>query len=73
MRWFARAEQARVAVEVIVELDWADNIRVYDRARAAVVVLVAIGTRSREEDHFVVLANNDESNNWFELEFFARL
>lgn len=57
--WFARAEQARVAIKVVVELDWADHVRVYDRAREAVLVPVAVGVRSGEKDHFVVLADDD--------------
>ena len=60
-----------MAVEVIVELDWADDIRVYDCAWAAVVVLVAVARG--EEDHFVVLANDNKGDGWAEIEFFARL
>jgi hypothetical protein len=63
--WLARAEQASMAVEIIVSFNWAHDIGVYDRARATVpFVTVTIGPR--EEDHFVVLRNNNECDCGFE-------
>lgn len=73
MGWFARAEYARVAVEVVIRLDWADNVRVYNRARDTVIVPVAISIRNWEEDHFVVFANNDESNRRIKIKFITSI
>ena len=66
---FACAEQPCVAIKIVVELYRADNIRIYDRPWEAVIVLVAISMRNREEDHFVVFANNNESNCWIKIKF----
>ena len=71
--WFACAEYARVTVEIVITLDWANNVRVYNRAWDAVIVLVAISIRNREENHFVVFANDDESNGGTEIKFIACL
>jgi len=60
-----------VAIEIVIKLDWADDVRVYDGAREAVILLVAVGTRNGEEDHFVVLADDDESDGWVEVKFGA--
>lgn len=68
---FARAEQACVAIKIIVKFYRADNIRVYDRAWEAVIVLVTISMRNREEDHFVVFANNNECDCGIEIKFIA--
>ena len=65
--WLTRAEQACVAVEVIISFDWAHNNGVYDGAREAVptpAVTVAIGPR--EEDHFVLLGNDNKCDRGFE-------
>jgi hypothetical protein len=70
---FTRAEQTRVTVEIVIKLDWADNVRVYNRAREAVIVLVAIGIRNREENNFVVFANDNESNCGIKIKFIACL
>jgi len=68
--WLARAEQASVAVEVIVTLHWTHDIGVYDRARAAIPtpVTVAIRVGPREENHFVVLGNDNKGDFWVEIE-----
>jgi len=71
--WFACAEYARVTVEIVITLDWANNVRVYNRAWDAVIVLVAISIRNWEENHFVVFANDDESNSGIEIKFIACL
>ena len=64
--WLARAEQACVAVEVIISFDWAHNIGVYDRARVAVPAPVTVAIGPREEGHFVVLGNNNKCDCGFE-------
>ncbi len=40
--WLARVEYACMAIEIIIDLDWADHIRVYDRAWAVVPFRVAV-------------------------------
>jgi hypothetical protein len=65
--WLARAEQACVAVKVIIILYWAHDISVDDRARAAVSFLVTVKRRLREEDHFVLLGNNNKSDRGIEI------
>ena len=60
MSWLARAEQACVAVEVIIGFNWAHHIGVDDRARAAVPFLVSITIGCGEEDYFVLFGNNNK-------------
>lgn len=67
--WFARSEQPCVTIKIIVELYRADNIRVYDRPWEAVIIFVAISMRNREEDHFVVFANDDECDCGIKIKF----
>ena len=66
---FARAEQACVAIKIIVKFYRADNIRVYNRAWEAVIVLVTISVRNREEDHFVVFSNDNECDCGIKIKF----
>ena len=66
-----RAEQARVAVEVIIKFDWTNNCRVNDSARRAIAAAVGVGVRGRKEYNFVVLANDDKCNFWFEAQSVA--
>ena len=66
---FACAEQPCVTIKIVVELDRADNIRIYDRPWEAVIVLVTISMRNREEDHFVVFANNNECDCGIKIKF----
>ena len=73
MGWFARAEYARVAIEIVIKFDWAHNVRVYNRAWDAVIVPVSIGIRNREENHFVVFSNDDESDGWIKIKFITRI
>ena len=56
--WLARAEQACMAIEIIIVFNRAHHIRVYDRARVAVPFLVTVTFGPREKDHFVVLGND---------------
>jgi hypothetical protein len=64
--WLARAEQACVAVEVIVRFNGAHDIGVYDRARAAVPFCVTDTIAPREEGYFVVLGNDNKRYCGFE-------
>ena len=65
MRRLARSEKPRVAKEVVIKLYRTDDICIDDRARGAVPaapVRIAIGSASGEENHLVVLANDDKRN-----------
>jgi hypothetical protein len=64
--WLARAEQASMAVEIIVSFNWAHDIGVYDRARETVPFVVTVTIGPREEDDFVVLGNDNKSDCGFE-------
>jgi hypothetical protein len=64
--WLACAENPRVAIEVIVELYRTDDIRVDDRPGRTVPTAVGIALRCGEEYYFVVFANDNERNFWFE-------
>jgi hypothetical protein len=57
--WLARAEQACMAIEIIIVFNRTHHIRVYNRARVAVPFSVTIAFGPREEDHFVVLGNDN--------------
>jgi hypothetical protein len=61
-----RAEQACVAVEVIIDFNWTHNIGVYDHARAAVPTPVTVVIGPREEGHFVLLGNDNKCDRGFE-------
>jgi hypothetical protein len=65
----ARAEQACVAVEVVISFDWAYDIGVYNRARATIpesLVTVALGTR--EKDNFVGFGDDNKGDRGAEIE-----
>jgi len=66
--WLARAEQACVAVEVIIGFDWAHDIGVNDRASAAVPLPVTVAMGPREEDYFVVLGDDNKCDGGFEIQ-----
>ena len=68
MRRLARSEKPRVAKEIVIKLHWTDDICIDDRARGAVPTAVGIpnGSSSGEENHLVVLANDDKCNCWLE-------
>jgi hypothetical protein len=66
--WLARAEQACVAVKVIVGFDWAHDIGVYDRARAAVPLPVTVAMGPREEGYFVFLGDDNKCNRGVEIQ-----
>lgn len=61
MSWLARAQQASVAIQIIVRFDGAHDIGVYDCAREAVPFLVSVAIRCGEEHHFVLFRNNNKS------------
>jgi len=66
-----RAEQSRMTIEVIIKFNWTNNCRVNDSARRAVATAVSIGVGGRKEYDFVILADDDERNFWFEAQFVA--
>ena len=59
--WLARAQQASVAVQIVVCFDGAHDIGVNDRARQAVPFLVSVAIGCGKEDHFVLLRNDNKS------------
>jgi len=69
----ARAEQPRVAIEVILLLHRTDDRPVDDSARAAVPSAVAIRFGGGKEYHLVVLAHYDKGDLGLEAQFGARL
>jgi hypothetical protein len=68
MSWLARAEQACVAVEVVISLYWAHDIRVYDRSRATVATPVTIAIGTREKHNLVRFGNNNQGDRGAETE-----
>ena len=71
MCWLARAEQPRVAIEVVIKFDWTNNCRINDSARRAVATAVGIRVGGREEYDFVVFANDNKCNFWSEAQSIA--
>ena len=71
MSWLARAEQACVAVQVIISFYGTHDIGIYDRARIAVPFRVTVTLSSREEYYFVGLGNNNERDCGFETKPFT--
>jgi hypothetical protein len=60
-----------VAIEVIIQFHWAHDIRIYDRARAAVPFLVTVAVGPREEYNFVVFCNDNKCNLGLEIQSFT--
>jgi hypothetical protein len=73
MCWPAGAEYPRVAKEIVIKLDRADDRSVDDRAGGAVPAIVGDAIVSGEKYYLVVFANDDECNFWIEAEFCARV
>jgi hypothetical protein len=62
----ACAENPRMTIEVIIKLYRTDDIRVDDRPRRTVPTAVGIALGCGEEHYFVVFANDNKRNFWFE-------
>jgi len=58
-----------MTVEIIIEVDWADDARVDNRARRAVPAAVRVGQGGGEEDDFVAPADDDQRDSRAEAQF----
>ena len=60
-----------MTVEIIIEVDWADNARVDNRASRAVPAVVGVGQGGGEKDDPVALADDDQRDSRAEAQFCA--